>query len=158
MQRHTPSRPTRSLRRPRGFTLIEMLMVVCLISILSALAYPSYRDYIIRGALTDATNGLSTMRAQMERHFLDNRSYATVGDFVSPCLRPNAAARTFGKFVVSCVGNPTATTFTLQAVGSENVDGFAFTVDQNDVRATTGAAYGWPTCASSWMTKKGQPC
>lgn len=133
-------------------------MVVGLISILTALAYPSYRDYIIRGALTDATNGLATLRSQMERHFLDNRSYATVGDFVSPCLTDNAAARTFGRFVVSCVGEPTATTFTLQAVGSGSVADFVYTVNQNDVRATTSAMTGWPTCASAWLTKKGQAC
>jgi len=142
----------------RGFTLIEVMIVVAIVAILSAVAYPSYRDYLVRGALTDATNGLSSVRAQMERHFQDNRTYATAGTFVTPCANVNPVQLTFGPFVVSCVGTPDATTFTLQAVGSGSVSGFTYTINQNDVRATTAAATGYNTCASSWLTRRGQSC
>ena len=138
----------------RGFTLIEVMIVVAIVAILAAIAVPSYRDYLIRGALTDATNGLSSVRAQMERHFQDNRTYATVGTFTTPC----ATTSTFGAFAVSCSGTPDATSFTLQAVGSGSVTGFAYTINQNDVRATTAAATGYNTCGSSWLTKRGQTC
>ena len=84
-------------RLRRGFTLIEVVIVVSIIAILSAVAYPSYRDYLRRGQLADATNGLSVMRAQMERHFQDNRSYATVSTFTTPCAAA-VATRTFGLF------------------------------------------------------------
>jgi type IV pilus assembly protein PilE len=152
-------RPARSaVRRARGFTLIEVVIVVSIIAILSMVAYPSYRDYLRRGQLADATNGLSVMRAQMERHFQDNRSYATVGAFTTPCSAA-ASTRTFGLFVVSCAGTPTAAAFTLQAVGSGQVSGFTFTINQADARATTAApGSGWNTCATTWMVKKGQPC
>ena len=120
-------------------------------------ALPSYRDYILRGHLVDASNGLATIRAQMERHFQDNRSYATVGTFTTPCAAA-AATRTFNLFVVSCSGTPTATAFTLQAVGSGNVNGFTFTITEADVRATAAAPTGWNTCATGWMLKKGQVC
>lgn len=144
--------------RHGGFTLIEVMITVAIVAILAAVALPSYRDYVVRGALADASNGLSNMRAQMERHFLDNRSYATVGTFVTPCANTNVAARTFGNFVVSCSGTPTATAFTLQAVGSGNVSGFTYTINQLDVRATTAAPAGYVTCTSSWILKKGQAC
>jgi type IV pilus assembly protein PilE len=134
------------------------MMAVAIVGILAAVAFPSYRDYITRGQLTDATNGLSAMRAQMERHYQDNRTYATAGAFVTPCATTNAASRTFGLFVVSCPTAPTATTFTLRATGSGSVAGFTYTINQLDVRATTAAATGWPTCASKWLTRKGQPC
>jgi type IV pilus assembly protein PilE len=134
------------------------MMVVAIIGILAAVAFPSYRDYITRGQLTDATNGLNTLRAQMERHFQDNRSYATVGTFVTPCASTDAAPRTFGPFVVSCPSAPTATAFTLQAAGSGGVSAFTFTINETDVRATTAAATGWNTCANKWLTKKGQAC
>lgn len=146
-----------AVQRQRGFTLIEVMVTVAIIGILSMIAYPSYRDYVIRGHLADATNGLSTLRAQMERHFQDNRSYATVGAFTTPCAGA-ANTRTFNNFVVSCSGTPTDTAFTLQAVGSGPVAGFTFTVTQQDVRATTAAPSGWSTCASGWMVKKGQAC
>lgn len=141
----------------RGFTLIEVMITVAIIGILTAVAYPSYRDYLVRGQLVEASNGLATVRAQMERHFQDNRSYATVGAFTTPCAAA-VATRTFGSFVVSCAATPTDTAFTLQAVGSGPVNGFTLTVTQQDVRATTAAPSGWNTCATGWMLKKGQIC
>lgn len=146
-------------RRARGFTLIEVMVVVAIIGILAAIAYPSYRDYLIRGALVDATNGLSTMRAEMERHFQDNRDYRTVGAFVTPCARANVGSRTFGDFVVTCGVAPTQTTYTLTAtaIAGSIVDGFSFSVNEADVRSTVAPA-GWPSCATRWLTKKGLPC
>ena len=151
--RHPLSRRSASA----GFTLIEVMITVAIIGILAMVALPSYRDYILRGHLVDASNGLATIRAQMERHFQDNRSYATVGTFTTPCAAA-AATRTFNLFVVSCSGTPTATAFTLQAVGSDNVNGFTFTITEADVRATAAAPTGWNTCATGWMLKKGQVC
>jgi len=152
------NRPLNTFRRQAGFTLIEVVIVVSIIAILATVAFPSYRDYLRRGQLADATNGLSVMRAQMERHFQDNRSYATVGTFTTPCAAA-VATRTFGLFVVSCSGTPTATAFTLRAVGSGQVNGFTFTINEADVRATTAApGGGWNTCATQWMVKKGQAC
>ena len=138
----------------RGFTLIELMITVVIVAILSTIAYPSYRDYVIRGHITDGINGLASVRANMERHFQDNRTYATVGTFTTPC----GTATTFGTFTVSCSGTPDATTFTGQAVGSGPTAGFTFTINQLDVRATTAAPTGWTTCATQWITKKGQTC
>ena len=142
---------------PKGFTLIEVMITVAIVAILAAVALPSYSAYIMRGHLAEAASGLAGVRAQMERHYQDNRSYNTVGAFTTPCATA-AATRTFGNFVVSCVGTPTATAFTLQAVGSGPAAGFTFTIDQADVRATTAAATGWNTCANKWLMKKGQTC
>ena len=58
----------RRARQVRGFTLIEVMIAVAIIGILSAVAYPSYRDYITRGQLTDATTGLSTVRKPSGHH------------------------------------------------------------------------------------------
>lgn len=135
-----------------GFTLIEVMIVVAIIGILATIAYPSYRDYILRGQVVDATTGMSSLRADLERHFQDNRTFETVGAFTSPCGRTDAQ-RTFGDFIVTCP-TLTATTYTLQADGA----GFVFTVDQADVRATTTTPSGWPTCATRWILKKGQAC
>lgn len=143
--------------REHGFTLIEVMITVAIVGILTAVAYPSYRDHLLRGQLTEASNGLATLRAQMERHFQDNRTYATVGAFTTPCAAATAT-RTFGTFTISCTATPTATAFTLQAVGSGPSNGFTFTITQQDVRATTAAPSGWSTCATAWMMKRGQVC
>lgn len=143
--------------RQRGFTLIEVMITVAIVAILAMVAMPSYRDYILRGHLTDASNGLATIRAQMERHFQDNRTYATAGSFTTPCAA-TASTRTFNLFEVSCSGTPTATAFTLQAVGSGTVSGFTFTITEADVRATSAAPTGWNTCATKWLLKRGATC
>lgn len=154
-----PARHARSGRAPsRGFTLIELMIAVAIVAILVGVALPNYRDYIVRGHLADASNGLALMRAQMERHYQDNRSYATVGTFTTPCASTDAAPRTFNNFVVTCSGTPTATAFTLAATGSGPVAGFTFTIDQTDVRATTAAPTGWTRCTTKWLLKKGATC
>jgi type IV pilus assembly protein PilE len=141
-----------------GFTLIELMIAVVILAILTTLAWSSYADYVLRGHVADGTNGLATIRSRMERHYQDNRTYATVGTIVTPCASANAATRTFGTFVVSCSGTPTATAFTLQAVGSGAAAGFTFTVNQADARATTAAPGSWGTCATRWILKRGAPC
>jgi type IV pilus assembly protein PilE len=143
--------------RQPGFTLIEVMIVVAIIGILSTIAYPSYRDYIIRGQLVDATNGLASFRAEMERHFQDNRTYATDGAFITPCLRMDGS-RTIGSFSIACSGTPTATGYLLTATGSGAVNGFVFGVNEADVRSTIDAPTGWPECTTRWLLKKGQTC
>ena len=143
----------------RGFTLIELLITVAIIGILAAVAVPQYRDYVTRSRLADASTGLTTMRAQMERYYQDNRTYADSGTFVSPCNNATASSRTFGNFVISCTGTLNATQFTLQAVGGGTVSGFTYTINQQDVRATTAIPSGWGSaCTSKWIMTKGDTC
>jgi len=141
-----------------GFTLVEVLVVMAIVGILSALAYPAYRDHVTRAALMDAVSGLSSLAAQMERHYQDNRSYESVGAFTTPC-RADAVLRTFGDFEVDCPPDGLgAATFTLRARGSGLAGGFTFTLDQRGQRATPSAPPGWNPCTSRWLTRRGEPC
>jgi prepilin-type N-terminal cleavage/methylation domain-containing protein len=153
--------PRRSQQRSHGFTLIEVMITVAIIGILAAVALPSYRDYVLRGQIVDATSGLAAMRADMERHYQDNRTYASVGTtFITPCAVTPASRRQVGSFTLECSGTPDATSFTIRAVGSGPTNGFTYTVNQTNTRATpdVSPSSGWSTCTTTWITKKGATC
>ena len=65
----------------QGFTLIEVMIVVAIIGILAAIAYPSYDEYVKRGNRTEGQAFLSDVAARQERYFSQNNKYITaVGD------------------------------------------------------------------------------
>ena len=148
---------SRPALRQRGFTLIEVMIVVAIIAILAAIAIPSYRDYIIRGRLVEGTNALAALKANMERHFLDNRVYTTVGVFTSPCAAPEVVP----SFTLTC---PVLTplTYTIHATGTDPVTGIVFTVSHTNAKTTTvsGTMSDWSPVspANCWVTKRGQTC
>jgi prepilin-type N-terminal cleavage/methylation domain-containing protein len=141
--------------RSKGFTLVELMITVAIVAILAAIAIPNYRDYVIRGQLVDATQGLSAVRANMERYFQDNRTYLPIGAFTPPCA---AALVAYGKFNINCPPID-ATHFTAIAVGAAApLSGFTFTVDQNDNQVTTvapPAPASFTGCPTAWITKTG---
>ncbi len=70
------------LERQSGFTLIEVMIVVAIVGILSAIAYPSYAEYIRRGHRADARAGLLQAQQYLER--------ASTATGVYPTTLPNA--------------------------------------------------------------------
>ena len=59
----------------RGFTLIELVIVVAIVAILAAIAVPSYRNYVMRGNRNAAEGVMLDMAAAEERYLIDNRAY-----------------------------------------------------------------------------------
>jgi type IV pilus assembly protein PilE len=152
-------RPRLRRFRAAGFTLIELMVTMAIVAMLTAIAYPSYRNYVIRGQLTTATDALSAMQANMERYFQDNRTYLAANGFTPPCQPGANYGSTGATFAVGCPNTLTATTYVLQAVGSGSVAGFNFYVDQQNNQSTVigaGAPAGWSSCATGWETKPGQ--
>lgn len=64
------------MTRQRGFTLIELMIVVVIIAILSAIAYPAYTHYIYKSRRSDALAALNQGQAIMERCYAQYFSYA----------------------------------------------------------------------------------
>ena len=63
-------------RRQSGFTLIELMIVVAIITILAAVGYPSYTEYVMRSHRQAAKNAAFQIADRQEQFFLDNRAYA----------------------------------------------------------------------------------
>lgn len=59
----------------RGFTLIELMIVVAILAIISAIAIPAYTGYITTAKLTEAQNNLAALRLAEEEFFLENNTY-----------------------------------------------------------------------------------
>jgi type IV pilus assembly protein PilE len=139
-------------RPSQGFTLIELMVTVAIVAILTTIAYPSYRDYVIRGQLVDATQGLAALRANLERFYEDNRTYV---QGANPLC--SAVAVAAGNFDITCVTAPT--TFAAKAVGARGaVQGFTYTVNELDVEATLvapPAPASFQGCATAWVQKTG---
>jgi type IV pilus assembly protein PilE len=143
--------------RARGFTLIEMMIVVGVIGILAAIAIPNYSDYVRRGKIIDATSKLSDARVHLEQWFLDKRTY------VGACAVGTGVVRTVpgpdDTFALSCTVL-TANTYTVQAAGipGKGMDLFTYTIDQGNVKISTITEPGWNGNPLCWATRKDGSC
>ncbi len=139
----------------RGFTLIELMIVVVVVAILAAVAVPAYTEYIQRGKLVEATSSLSEMRVRMEQYFQDNRTY------VGACVAGTAAPLPAGRYFTYACTNLSTTGFTVTATGitAQGTSGFTYSVDQTNVRTTVALPTGWTGAGSTcWVLKKDGSC
>ena len=58
-----------------GFTLIELMITVAIVSILAAIAVPAYNGYIKTAKMSEASNNLAALRLAQEEYFLENNEY-----------------------------------------------------------------------------------
>lgn len=66
---------TAGCRRRRGFTMIELMAALAIIAILSAIAYPSYRESIRKGKRAEAQAALMQLMQQQERYYSHHNGY-----------------------------------------------------------------------------------
>ncbi|MDH3614394.1 MAG: type IV pilin protein [Gammaproteobacteria bacterium] len=109
--------------RQRGITFLELLIVVAIVAMISAFAFPSYMQYIVKTKRTAATSALLQIADRQQQFFMDNKTYATdlsalgfAGSplFVSDAGKAVAAGDDDAVYVLSIV-NVTPTTYTATA-------------------------------------------
>lgn len=64
-------------RNARGFTLVELMIVVAIIGIVAMIAYPSYNQYILKTHRVEGKELLARAASMQERYFADNNAYTT---------------------------------------------------------------------------------
>lgn len=95
--------------RHAGFTLIELMIVVAIVAVLVAIAYPSYREQVIKTRRAEGRAALADVAQRMERCFTRFSAYDNAA-----CAGTAAATSEGGWYAVSAT-TLTATTFTLSA-------------------------------------------
>ena len=142
-------------RQPNGFTLVELMIVVAIVAILSAIALPAYTNYVIRGRIPQATSALATQQVKMEQWYQDYQTYGTAAA-CGPVL-PTATKY----FTFTCT-NASATGYLLTATGvaGTNMAAFTYTVNQAGTQTSTVTGLsGWTSPATNcWVINTGGAC
>jgi type IV pilus assembly protein PilE len=82
------------MRLRRGFTLVELMIVVLVLAIIASIAVPSYRSYVLRAQRSDATSALLRIRTAQEKFFLQNPQVGYTTEFGPAGLRMMPGATT----------------------------------------------------------------
>lgn len=67
---------TQIVETQRGFTLIELMIVIAIIGVLAAIAYPNYQRYVIKSKRTDMMSEMHNIASQLESRKLAQGSYS----------------------------------------------------------------------------------
>lgn len=138
--------PMSNIAKPRGFTLIEMMIVVAIIAIIAAFAYPSYLDYVRKARRADGHSALLQTAQRYERCQTATGRYDDAANPGNPgCGIPAAINSDEGWYVVTTTAL-NATTFTLtatlQAKGAGDPCG-NLTLDQTGAKGQSGVGDCW---------------
>lgn len=138
-------------RRQSGFTLIELMITVAIVAILATIAYPAYRDQVLRTRRADAEGALMSFASAMERFYTQNNTYlgaatggANTGAPAASVFVSEAPVDGNTKYYDLRITAATASTYTLQAQpkGDQANDTkcATLTLDQANARGATGTA------------------
>jgi type IV pilus assembly protein PilE len=106
---------------PKGFTLIELMIVVAIIGILASIAYPSYLEYVKKSNRAEATVVLMESAQALERFYSVNGSYLDSGS-VASVFPTNVPASGVGNYTVAATGARNSFTLTATPTGSMSGD------------------------------------
>ena len=138
----------------KGFSLIELMIVVAIIGILAGISYPSYRDFVIRARRTDAKAALLDVAQRLERFYSENNTYAGAGAALN---LPQKSGEGFYSINVSVPNSLTGSGYLLTATpqngqGTNDTECQSFTYTDIGIENITTGPAGSPssTLALCW--------
>jgi type IV pilus assembly protein PilE len=126
----------------RGFTLIELVVVVAIAAILATIAIPNYSEYVLRSNRSSAQAFIRDIASRQSQFFLDRRTYATTVAALNMVAPTEVAAR-YDVAIAVNAGPPLTYTVTATPTGAQVKDRCgALTIDQAGNK-TAGATRCW---------------
>ena len=117
------------MKHKKGFTLIELMIVVAIVAILAAVGFPSYNNYQKRARRSDAQQLLLDTANKLEQNLLISRTYIT--DFTSlgitrdgwTCTSATCSNTWYSVSITTAAGPPPSYTITAVPQGPQSGDG-----------------------------------
>ncbi|WP_318454561.1 pilin [Photobacterium leiognathi] len=135
------------MKKQQGFTLIELMIVVAVIGVLSAIAIPAYQNYVTK---SEAASGLATLKGLITEYdlFLQEKGSGTAPTLAE--IGTVTDANPLGEIEDPTIANDVATLqFTFGTTSSINTETITFT------KATSGAVGVWQCAQTTGVTIKG---
>jgi type IV pilus assembly protein PilE len=129
------------VRKASGFTLIELMIVVAIIGILLAVAFPSYKEYVKRGKRADAKAYLLQVATKQQQYFMDARQYANQTTLTTTLgVAPSTSVSSNYTLTVTAAGGPPPSfTATLVPQGGMSGD-YKYTINDQGVKQQIDSA------------------
>jgi type IV pilus assembly protein PilE len=147
------------MKQNRGFTLLELMIVVSLVAILSAIAFPAYTAYVKRADRGNVQSELMADAGKMERYRTQTFTYACGSNCstIIESVSPSGATSANSKYTISITPTSAGDGYVLLAVSTVNFDKTkteALGLNEKGQRCyVSGASTCTPSTSGSWPSR-----
>jgi len=129
------------VKKARGFTLLEIMVVVAIIGILSAIAIPSYQSHLRKGRRADAQSYMMQLANLEQQYLLDARAYLVGASAANTLAATPTTVSTYYTVTIAAGANNPSFVITATPQGTQVSDG-TLTLDDTGAKTRAGVS-GW---------------